>query len=376
MNANSDDKNNQAYALKAGERQRGFSLIEIMVALTLSLFLITGMIQLLIGNKQSYRVHEAQSRMQENGRFSLEVLNRDVRMAGFTGCRKKAVDNVLNNPTTWWENFENPLIGYEGTEVFPGKAVGTASAGRVSGTDAIMIIGSSGQNYSIVSHAQPVFTLNSLGDPAIKKGKIITICDNSADSKRPVSIFQVKSVGTGTPPTSPFTIDHGTGTVTPSNSTATLNQEPPSSQTVMMDFTPVAFYIGVSSSGTSRSLYRMQLEVTDPGGVASMVAQELVEGVQDMQITYGEDTTANNVINPPYRDATDVTNWNNVLSVRINLLMTSLEDNLSTARQTVIFPADTGNANTGGNVYTPASTTDRRLRQVFSSTIGVRNRLP
>jgi type IV pilus assembly protein PilW len=102
MNTNSNDKNSQNPVLESDGRQRGFSLIEIMVALALSLFLITGMIQLLIGNKQSYRVHEAQSRMQENGRFALEALGRDIRMVGFNGCPAvNLVANVLNNPTIW-----------------------------------------------------------------------------------------------------------------------------------------------------------------------------------------------------------------------------------------------------------------------------------
>jgi type IV pilus assembly protein PilW len=56
-----------------------------------------------------------------------------------------------------------------------------------------------------------------------------------------------------------------------------------------------------------------------------------------------------------------------VCSVRINLLLVSLENNLVTNPQTVIFPADTGVAVTA---------TDRRMRQAFSTTVGIRNRLP
>ena len=63
----------------------------------------------------------------------------------------------------------------------------------------------------------------------------------------------------------------------------------------MVDFVPSAFYVGVSNSGNSRSLYRLQLQVTN-AGVASMETQELIEGVEDMQIHYGEDTTSDRVI--------------------------------------------------------------------------------
>ena len=44
--------------------QRGFSLVEIMVALVLSLFLVAGVIQLFLGTRQTYRFHEALSRIQ------------------------------------------------------------------------------------------------------------------------------------------------------------------------------------------------------------------------------------------------------------------------------------------------------------------------
>lgn len=373
MNINGDYKNMHYHdpVLESDRLQSGFSLIEIMVALTLSLFLIVGMIQLLIGNKQSYRVHEAQSRIQENGRFALEVFSHDMRMADFTGCPSgKEIDNVLNNPTDWWKNLgSNAVIGYDGTQVFPGKSFGTGSGDRINGTDAIIIIKGSDPNYSIVKHDKNLaeFTLNGL--PKIKKGSIMMGC-NPADYYTQVSVFQLKDVNVNGATT---VVSHGVGVVSPGNSSSTLGQIYGTSS-IMIDFVPVAYYIGVSTSGSSRSLYQMRLTVTD-AGVASMEANELVEGVENMQIVYGQDSGTDKIIDPPYRDASDVSKWSDVLSVRVNLLMTSLEDKLSTALQTVTFPADTGNANTGGNVYTPVST-DRRLRQTFSTTVGIRNRLP
>ena len=76
--------------------QRGFSLVEIMVALVLSLFLVAGVIHLFLGTSQTSRFHEALSRIQENGRFATEILSRDIRMTGFTGCPPtNPVVNVL-----------------------------------------------------------------------------------------------------------------------------------------------------------------------------------------------------------------------------------------------------------------------------------------
>ena len=64
-------------------RQRGISLVEIMVALLLSLFLMGGVIQIYLSSKQTYRTQEGNSRLQENGRFAMEILSRQIRMAGY-----------------------------------------------------------------------------------------------------------------------------------------------------------------------------------------------------------------------------------------------------------------------------------------------------
>ena len=64
-------------------RQRGLTLIEIMVALLIGSFLLAGVIQIFIVNKQTYRVQENLSRMQENGRFAMDYLNRYIRLAGY-----------------------------------------------------------------------------------------------------------------------------------------------------------------------------------------------------------------------------------------------------------------------------------------------------
>lgn len=103
-----------------------------------------------------------------------------------------------------------------------------------------------------------------------------------------------------------------------------------------------------------------------------MVSQELIEGVQDMQIFYGEDTNGDRIVDQ-YVDANAVADWANVLSVRVNLLLVSLENNLANAAQTILFPADTGGAGTVGNSFAAG---DRRIYQTFTTTIGIRNRLP
>ena len=66
-------------------RLAGFSLIELMVAITLGLLLTGGLIQLFTSTKVTFRTNDALARVQENGRFTLEVLKRELREAGTNG---------------------------------------------------------------------------------------------------------------------------------------------------------------------------------------------------------------------------------------------------------------------------------------------------
>ncbi len=63
----------------------GFSLIELMIAMMLGLFLMAGVIQLFIGSSQTYSVVTSQSQSQESGRFGLFFLTRSLRHTGYWG---------------------------------------------------------------------------------------------------------------------------------------------------------------------------------------------------------------------------------------------------------------------------------------------------
>jgi type IV pilus assembly protein PilW len=77
----------------------GLSLIEILVALVLGLFLLAGIIQVLVSARAAYRLAEAQARTQENGRFAMQYLARELRPSRSGACRNIAheeIDGTLN----------------------------------------------------------------------------------------------------------------------------------------------------------------------------------------------------------------------------------------------------------------------------------------
>lgn len=63
--------------------QEGFSLIELMVAISLSFIIIAGVVQMLGSGKKATIIQDSIGDVGEAGRFALYYLSRDIRMAGF-----------------------------------------------------------------------------------------------------------------------------------------------------------------------------------------------------------------------------------------------------------------------------------------------------
>lgn len=67
----------------------GFSLIEVLLAMSLGLLLILGGSRLFIGALHSWKVQEAAARLQEDARLVLHRMAGDIRMAGMFGCLRR-----------------------------------------------------------------------------------------------------------------------------------------------------------------------------------------------------------------------------------------------------------------------------------------------
>src|ERR1700754_494713 len=80
----------QPSSVQGFSRSSGFSIVELMVAVTLSLILLGGVVTLFASSRKSYEGNEHLARMQETGRFALDQIIRDIRSAGYLGCAKEA----------------------------------------------------------------------------------------------------------------------------------------------------------------------------------------------------------------------------------------------------------------------------------------------
>lgn len=87
---------------KQQPQQQGFSLVEMMIAMVVGLMLLGGVITVFAGTKRSAQMNSAMALLQEHGRFAMNSIVSDVRMAGFQGCadsRVKATIRATLAPT-------------------------------------------------------------------------------------------------------------------------------------------------------------------------------------------------------------------------------------------------------------------------------------
>jgi len=124
-----------------------------------------------------------------------------------------------------------------------------------------------------------------------------------------------------------------------------------------------AFFVGRGSNNRP-SLFQLRLQWQSATS-SGFVPEELVAGVDTMQVRYGIDTDNSGAPNN-WVSADGVADWANVLSAEITLLARA-DDEYGTDVDSVVYTlVDTQ--------FDPVD--DRRLRQVFSTSVGVRNRLP
>lgn len=78
-------RNHSSGALSSRKSTAGVTLIELMVAVAISGFLMIGAITVFMQARTSFRINESVARLQENARFVLDTLEPDIRMSHFWG---------------------------------------------------------------------------------------------------------------------------------------------------------------------------------------------------------------------------------------------------------------------------------------------------
>jgi type IV pilus assembly protein PilW len=348
-------------------RSGGFSLVEVMVAMAISTILLAGVLTVVYSSKVTYLENERVGRLQENGRAAMEIVLRDLRGAGFPGCAQPIpglfqINNVIASNTTVLWNLAQPVFGYDAkSDGSWAPALDTAlTPGAIVGSDVVIVRG--------VRAGAPVFrlpnSLNPTDDIVVDKaaGESLAVPTPMVISDcAGASIF----VATGfTPDADDVTasIARGTGGTAPTNTTDDLGAAFNRGARVAPIVT-IVYYIAPSGLGAGPALWRV---------VGGSGPQEVIQGVEELQVRYGVDTNADALIDQ-YQEADEVTNWSNVISVSIAMLIRSNDANSPAAdgRTFTLF-----DATPDGRLpaVTAGPFADRFQRSLFTTTVTLRNR--
>lgn len=318
------------------------SLVELMVAMAIGLAILASVAAIFVSTKSNYVTQESASRLQETARFATHFIMKDLRLAGHYGCHSDTASvrsRLAGAPARF--NPANPIEGNEAgtTRWYPsdtaidfpttGTAVTALAAGcpnivggRCTGSDAITVRFADPDTQTAMASdmAGTASAINVTSASGISAGNIIVVSDCST-----ADIVQATAV-TGA------NISHAAGGGNPGNSDANLSRTyfiPPVASTTVMRYAVHRYYIGTGRSGHP-ALFRQNALGSDTSSVNTVV-QEMVEGVEDMQVLYGRDTNGDNQPNAylePNNAAlsSTATNWASVSSVRILLTVRPIAD--------------------------------------------------
>lgn len=335
-------------------RQRGLSLIELMIALLLSAMLLWGVLQIFDSNRATIQMSTAFARVQESGRFAMDELAKQIRIADYWGCAPDS-DSIENHLDTTDTDYSADILGDMGTDgilaqdnVASGFKVDNTDV--IAGTDVLYLRGADdacGGTGRMMPSAQAA-SLQVSQNCDVTEGDIVLLTNCQGGE-----LFQITSVQDGNGGDSgKRTITHNTGLdITVRNFSKPLQRQYGADSRILKPYQRVYF---IANSGVTQT---PSLYVSDNGSV-----QELVPGVEDMQILYGRDTDSNNSVDSWSTGSQDSDNMGEVLAIRVQLVVAS--DSAIGADDLSVTDLDSNSTD-----YT-----DGKLRKVYVTTSKVRNR--
>jgi type IV pilus assembly protein PilW len=349
---------------RAGAGSGGMTLVELMVGMAVGLFVVLVAVAIFISTRTLHAVGSASTRMSENARLAMDVLQTDIRNAAFVGCRPLLNDAPIIVLLAGDGGFLSTGAGMSGY-----RGVGNGFSPALTGPLAALPAASAPLPTSDVLSVRVPADMAGLGIVAampstlaapqvaassptntLAAGDIVLVASCKASS-----MFQITEPN----PAATGVLTHGLGGgFSPGNATNDLQQRFRSDATVYKMETR-HYYVAPSAlrPGTN-SLWRLVV----PGGAS----EEVASGVDRLLITYGIDGGASagqqNVDH--YAGADGVTAWDKIVAVRLQMLVATAKDGVSRSTQSIDF---------GGSTVAFG---DHRLRSVLSEVVTVRNGAP
>ncbi|MBH1430867.1 PilW family protein [Stenotrophomonas maltophilia] len=377
-------------SLSTSARQAGLSLIELMIAMVIGLVLMLGVIQIFIASQSASRLSEGVARAQENGRFALDFLERDIRMAGHLGCVNDQAHVTKGQGEPHYNlgavsgsgnplDFSVAVQGYEAPDTGPGTqlevgkgslpanlptAIAKLSPAPMPGSDILVLRFLAPEGVPVLAVNGSVLTVDAARWQRLTEGGVSAPTLFGVSSCDAVDIFKGTTAA---------------GTIT-ATGVSLSRHAPQPAPTMVYRAESLVYYVGQGVSGPGLRRAR-----ADASG-AYTINEELVEGIENMQLLFGLDTTATiapgsspvgNITSvqtasavTTQADATGAGQWLRVGQVRVGLIARSASP--ASAGKPTDAAAKLGVL---GVTYNQDGVTDGRYRTAYEVTIALRNRL-
>jgi type IV pilus assembly protein PilW len=122
---------------RAAAKQRGLTLVELMVAMTIGLMIVAATVAMFVHSSSLRRQIESSADVIENGRYGLDLLSREISLAGYYGTLSTptgaTVDLCSIDPAVWTDSLAVHAVGLNNTQPDP------PCLSRKPGTDAVFV---------------------------------------------------------------------------------------------------------------------------------------------------------------------------------------------------------------------------------------------
>jgi type IV pilus assembly protein PilW len=303
-----------ASSLHSGRSEAGFSLIELMVAVTIGLLIVAAMLANLQASSASTRTTSRVAEYQTNGRYAIDFMRRELQHTGYAGVS--------------WINLTD--LGATGTTDY---GCGAGFAANI----AQPIFGSNDTN---------PYSASCIPSDNYARGDILVL--------RRAGLDLIPTTAALSANTLYFRSEYVRGSVYLGPTRPASLQTPVEDHLLETD----VYYISKWTNSATESpqvpaLYRLTL-----GAGPAMTAQLIASGIENMQVQYGITTAAGT----RFYDASAVPDWTSIVAIRIWLL----------ARSTTLEP-DYTNTSTYTIGDQSITVNDGYQRQVFPLVVRLRN---
>lgn len=340
-------------------REHGFTLVELLVAVTIGLLILAGMTTLFVRNSSAQAEIEKANRQIENGRFGIDTLGNDLRNAGFYG---EYDPTELPTPGTLPDPCANTLDSLRG-------ALPLHIQGYDNAASAVACISDVKPNTDVlvVRHTRTCISGAANCDEEGVEGPLFqaSLCDNDSE------------LGSATL-ANHYALDTDTSQLTRHRRDCTATAGSGTLAPARRYLTHIYFVANNDRTGDGiPTLKRAELLLRN--GSLGFYEMPLAEGIENMQLEYGIDTSGDGVADlftadPASADGCTTpecvpVNWRRVMSVKISLLSRNTEASPGfTDTRTYVL----GNK-ADGTVNRIAAANDSYKRHVFQALVPLPN---